>query len=144
MSYVYRFLDKEYNCLYVGFTDRQTVFQRFGEHFGTNGHLGEDVYSQVARIDIKEYPTKEGGLKAEKKYIKKYTPVYNEVHNKNRGRNSWSNRPMKIVIQEDWQTLVTMDGMSEIPKFVRALQYMYLGGFIIFGIASMILMVSRA
>lgn len=143
MSFIYRMLDKEYNCLYVGFTDRQSVFQRFGEHFGTNGHLGEDAYSKVARIDVKEYPTKQEGLNAEKKYIKKYTPLYNEIYNKNNGRSNWSNKPTKIVIQEDWKTLVVMDDMSEIPKFVKTLQYMYLGGVAIFGIASIIFMVSQ-
>lgn len=90
MSYVYRFIDKDYRCLYVGFSDRENIYARMGDHFSSKGHLPKECYDSVARIDYKEYPNRSWGLRAETLYIHEYNPKYNT--SKKRG----NKKPTKV------------------------------------------------
>lgn len=76
-SGVYRFLDTSENVIYVG--SSKSVDRRLKSHFGgKQGHLGKNVYSQVARVEVckcTDYPT---ALALEQYLINKYKPRYNK------------------------------------------------------------------
>ena len=76
-SGVYRFLDTMENTIYVG--SSKSVDRRLKSHFGgKQGHLGKNVYSQVARVEVckcTDYPT---ALALEQYLINKYKPRYNK------------------------------------------------------------------
>ena len=76
-SGVYRFLDTMENIIYVG--SSKSVDRRLKSHFGgKQGHLGKNVYSQVARVEVckcTDYPT---ALALEQYLINKYKPRYNK------------------------------------------------------------------
>ena len=76
-SGVYRFLDTMENIIYVG--SSKSVDRRLKSHFGgKQGHLGKNVYSQVARVEVckcADYPT---ALALEQYLINKYKPRYNK------------------------------------------------------------------
>lgn len=76
-SGVYRFLDTMENTIYVG--SSKSVDRRLKSHFGgKQGHLGKNVYSQVARVEVckcADYPT---ALALEQYLINKYKPRYNK------------------------------------------------------------------
>lgn len=76
VHYVYRFLDKNYEIIYVGRTHdfRTRMMQHFGD--GT-GHLSADIYSQVERVDYLQLPTPADAKIKELYYIAKYQPIYN-------------------------------------------------------------------
>lgn len=77
MGYVYRFLDKDFNVIYVGRT--LNIKSRMNSHFGSGGHLPSSVYQKVVRIDYMETKT-QGDMKIkELYYISKYQPKYNTV-----------------------------------------------------------------
>lgn len=72
----YRFLDTLERVVYVG--SAKNIDRRLKSHFGgKQGHLGKDVYDQVARVEIckcEDYPT---ALALEQYLINKYKPRYN-------------------------------------------------------------------
>ena len=72
----YRFLDELENIIYVG--SSKNIDRRLNSHFnGQQGHLGKDIYSKVARVEIckcDDYPT---ALALENVLINKYKPKYN-------------------------------------------------------------------
>ena len=81
----YRFLDTLENVIYVG--SAKNIDRRLRSHFnGKQGHLGKEVYNQVARVEIckcKDYPS---ALALEQFLINKYKPRYNskdKAHNIN-------------------------------------------------------------
>ena len=81
----YRFLDTLENVIYVG--SAKNIDRRLRSHFnGKQGHLGREVYNQVARVGIckcKDYPS---ALALEQFLINKYKPRYNskdKAHNIN-------------------------------------------------------------
>lgn len=81
----YRFLDTLENTIYVG--SAKNIDRRLCSHFnGKQGHLGREVYNQVARVEIckcADYPT---ALALEQFLINKYKPRYNskdKAHNIN-------------------------------------------------------------
>lgn len=81
----YRFLDELENTIYVG--SAKNIDRRLNSHFrGKQGHLGKDVYNQVARVQIikcEDYPT---ALAMEQYLINEYKPRYNKKdksHNMN-------------------------------------------------------------
>ena len=81
----YRFLDTLENTIYVG--SAKNIDRRLRSHFnGKQGHLGREVYNQVARVEIckrEDYPS---ALALEQYLINKYKPRYNskdKAHNIN-------------------------------------------------------------
>lgn len=81
----YRFLDTLENVIYVG--SAKNIDRRLCSHFnGKQGHLGREVYNQVARVEIckrEDYPS---ALALEQYLINKYKPRYNskdKAHNIN-------------------------------------------------------------
>ena len=81
----YRFLDTLENVIYVG--SAKNIDRRLRSHFnGKQGHLGREVYNQVARVEIckcEDYPS---ALALEQYLINKYKPRYNskdKAHNIN-------------------------------------------------------------
>lgn len=81
----YRFLDTLENTIYVG--SAKNIDRRLRSHFnGKQGHLGKEVYNQVARVEIckcEDYPS---ALALEQYLINKYKPRYNskdKAHNIN-------------------------------------------------------------
>jgi len=76
MCYVYRFLDKDDNILYVGKT-KTSLGNRMGQHFGSNGHLPNECYKQVKAIEyIQTANMAEMDIK-EIYYINKWKPPFN-------------------------------------------------------------------
>ena len=73
----YRFLDTLENIIYVG--SAKNIDRRLRSHFnGKQGHLGKEVYNQVARVEIckcEDYPS---ALALEQYLINKYKPRYNK------------------------------------------------------------------
>lgn len=73
----YRFLDTLENTIYVG--SAKNIDRRLRSHFnGKQGHLGKEVYNQVARVEIckcEDYPS---ALALEQYLINKYKPRYNK------------------------------------------------------------------
>lgn len=73
----YRFLDTLENTIYVG--SAKNIDRRLRSHFnGKQGHLGKEVYNQVARVEIckcEDYPS---ALALEQFLINKYKPRYNK------------------------------------------------------------------
>ena len=73
----YRFLDTLENVIYVG--SAKNIDRRLCSHFnGKQGHLGREVYNQVARVEIckcEDYPS---ALALEQFLINKYKPRYNK------------------------------------------------------------------
>lgn len=136
MSYIYRMIDKNYNCLYLGYTGREFLSSRMDEHFSSRGHLPKECYDSVARIDCRYFENDYLAKRNEVKHIKRYDPVYNTVHKRN------NKKPMKIVTMTDgWEVFSELQEMNEIPGYVKPMQYAYLGAVSIFGIASMIFMI---
>lgn len=81
----YRFLDTLENTIYIG--SAKNIDRRLRSHFnGKQGHLGKEVYNQVARVEIckcEDYPS---ALALEQFLINKYKPRYNskdKAHNIN-------------------------------------------------------------
>ena len=74
----YRFLDTLENVIYVG--SAKNIDRRLCSHFhGKQGHLGREVYNQVARVEIckrEDYPS---ALALEQYLINKYKPRYNSI-----------------------------------------------------------------
>lgn len=89
----YRFLDTLENVIYVG--SAKNIDRRLRSHFnGKQGHLGKEVYNQVARVEVckcADYPT---ALALEQYLINKYKPRYNS---KDKARNIDS----KVVANPD-------------------------------------------
>ena len=73
----YRFIDEVGNIIYVG--SAKNIDRRLNSHFkGKQGHLGKDVYNQVARVEIcklEDYPTTLG---MEIFLINEYKPKFNK------------------------------------------------------------------
>lgn len=73
--YVYRFKNEENEIIYVGKT--KNLEQRIRTHFGNQGHLPEECYKEVRKIEFLVFE-KESlmGIK-ELYYIAKFQPKYN-------------------------------------------------------------------
>lgn len=48
--YIYRFLDKNNNIIYIGKT--KDIYKRINDHFGVKGHLPKDCYDTVERVEF--------------------------------------------------------------------------------------------
>ena len=80
-AYVYRFIDKNSQTLYVGKT--VDLDKRMSEHWSKNSHLKKqgrgDVYEKVQRIEYIKYRTELQALQKELEYINYYKPRYNKA-----------------------------------------------------------------
>ena len=95
MAYTYRFLDKENNVIYVGYT-AQTMAQRMNQHF-VKGHLPKECYHSVAKVEYIKWKTKCDAQVMEVYYINKYKPRFNKLNKKNDA--------LTIVLEEkEWKT----------------------------------------
>lgn len=73
----YRFLDTLENTIYIGST--KNIDRRLRSHFnGKQGHLGREVYNQVARVEICKCADYPSALALEQFLINKYKPRYNK------------------------------------------------------------------
>ena len=77
MYYLYRFLNKKDDIIYVGKTG--DILQRLNYHFGTRGHLPKQCYNDTNRIEILKLKTKTEMNIKELYYISKYKPHYNSA-----------------------------------------------------------------
>lgn len=134
-------LDKDYKCLYVGYSGRENLNDRMKEHLGKHSNIPGECVDSIARIDYKEYKYDDVARRSEVQHIRRYDPVYN-IDCKRNG--SWSKIPRKIVIMEDgWKIFKEIEPMNEIPEYVKPMQYLYLYSVLIFGIVSLIYMISN-
>lgn len=80
MAYVYRFKDIYDNVIYwyIGYTG-QTLNERMNQHF-TKGHLSQECYSSVAKIEYQQYKTKADAQIIETIMINKYKPRFNKLN----------------------------------------------------------------
>ena len=72
MGFLYRFLDKENNILYVGKTTK-ALMERLRQH----NHLPTKCYQSINQIDYKEINSNADLGILETYYINKYLPIYN-------------------------------------------------------------------
>lgn len=75
MHYVYRFKDKEDNIIYIGYTNN--IERRVSQHFGTNGHLSNECYSKVDKIEYTIFKTSIEAKYFEASYISEIKPCFN-------------------------------------------------------------------
>ena len=77
MYYVYRFLDKANQIVYVGKTGH--IEKRMTEHFSKQGHLTEEQYKQVEKIEYVELAFQLDMDILEKYLINLWKPPFNTV-----------------------------------------------------------------
>lgn len=73
--YVYRFLDEKNNILYVGKT--VDLDKRMNVHFGNNGHLSEDEYAKVKKVEYIRCDNQAEMSVKEIYFINRYKPPFN-------------------------------------------------------------------
>ena len=75
MAYVYRFINNKNEVIYYGKTIN--IDRRITDHF-TKGHLPNECYKSVCKIEYQKYKTESDSLIMEQFYISKYSPRYNK------------------------------------------------------------------
>ena len=95
MAFVYRFLDKDNNVIYIGKTININL--RMQQHFGGKGHLSDNCYHNVYRIEYQKYKTESDALIYETYYITKYSPKYNKL-----GQSR--DKPTIQLEEKEWKT----------------------------------------
>lgn len=108
-GYVYRFLDKYENIIYVGSCG--SIDNRMKQHF-TKGHLPQECYDMVEYIDYAETQSRTEAYMFESYEISTIRPRYNSVgkifNNSNRSDMSDANKEdvqlgiFQIVNLPDW------------------------------------------
>lgn len=76
MAYVYRFIDKNDNVIYYGKTIN--IDRRISDHIA-KGHLPNECYRNITRIEYQKYKTESDALIMETYYITKYSPKFNKL-----------------------------------------------------------------
>lgn len=99
-SYVYRFLNKEDQVIYVGKTNN--LNKRYMQHFSKRGHLSKECYNSVAKIEYITETSELNALLLETYYINKFRPKYNKL-NKTYRATSIQDVNLK-QINESWKT----------------------------------------
>ncbi|WP_214780674.1 GIY-YIG nuclease family protein [Exiguobacterium sp. s22] len=79
MFYVYRFLNSEFEVIYVGRTT--SLDSRINSHFSKSGHLPQSCYEETTRVDYIELPSRADMNIVELYFISKYRPAYNTKDN---------------------------------------------------------------
>lgn len=77
--YIYRFLNENNEVIYIGRTNN--IVSRIATHFSSQGHLPQECYDEVKRVDYLELKTKNDMKIKELYYISKYKPIFN-THDK--------------------------------------------------------------
>lgn len=77
MFYLYRFINKKGDIIYVG--KSKDIRKRLLFHFGTSGHLPEECYNETIKIEVLTLKTKTEMNIKELYYISKYSPKYNSL-----------------------------------------------------------------
>ena len=95
MAFVYRFLDKDNNVIYIGKTININL--RMQQHFGGKGHLSDNCYHNVYKIEYQKYKTESDALIYETYYITKYSPKYNKL-----GQSR--DKPTIQLDEKEWKT----------------------------------------
>lgn len=75
MYYVYKFLNKEEEVIYVGYTNNMS--SRLSNHF-TNGHLDKSVYESVSRILYSSFKNSVTAKYIESELIGLLKPIFNK------------------------------------------------------------------
>ena len=76
---VYRFLDRDMNCIYIGMT--KNAYRRiYQQHFTKRGHLPYECYSNTARVDLIKLNNNLECKGLEEYLINKYKPKFNKMH----------------------------------------------------------------
>lgn len=116
-NYVYRFLDENFKVIYIGKTTN--IDSRMKQHFGNNGHLLNECYEKVCRVDYIELKTKLDMDIKELYYIGKLNPKYNSMNNGyevtveiNEAEDSWATYTHRKSVK----SLVELEYESEINK----------------------------
>lgn len=73
-GYVYRFINKDEQIIYVG--SAEDLHQRLRQHF-EHGHLSEECYNNVLYVDYAEFKTRTEAYMYEQYEITKLQPYYN-------------------------------------------------------------------
>ena len=73
-GYVYRFINKDEQIIYVGSTE--DLYKRLKQHF-EHGHLGDYCYNQVLYVDYAEFSTRTEAYMYEQYEIARLQPEYN-------------------------------------------------------------------
>ena len=108
--YVYRFLDKYKNIIYVGYTS-QLLSTRMDQHF-TKGHLPKECYDSVAEIQYKAFANNCDAMMLEIYYINLYKPKYNK-------KSLCNQQPNYLAGMEDdnkWHTYKRFMSFEDPPK----------------------------
>ena len=84
--YLYRFIDESNNIIYIGKTNR-LLKRLIKEHFTEKGHLSQECYDKVVRIEILRLNSDSDMHTAELYFINKFKPEYN---NKDKGKGELS------------------------------------------------------
>jgi replicative DNA helicase len=75
--YIYRFLDKDENILYIGRTN--DIYRRMlKEHFTALGHLPNECYKSIDKIEYTEIENESEEVAYEAVLINRFRPVYNK------------------------------------------------------------------
>lgn len=75
--YIYRFLEPNDEIVYIGRTSNN-LETRIKQHFYYGGHLGEDAYNTVYKVEYVALPNKIDAQILESYLINKYKPMYNK------------------------------------------------------------------
>lgn len=95
MAYVYRFLNKNKDIIYIGYTGN-SLKKRIDLHF-IKGHLPQDCYSSISEIEYLQFNTNSDAIIVETYMINKYKPRYNKLNKKDDAVT------LNIPIEENWK-----------------------------------------
>lgn len=114
MYYVYRFLDKSGDVIYVGRTEN--LKNRIKQHFSSSGHLSGECYDKVDVIEYTTFNTKPEMDIYEIYYINKWKPKYNTMDK--------HDVDMKLELNSVWSVYWTenKEYVNRLKKFLNKLE----------------------
>ncbi|MGL5712212.1 MAG: nucleotide excision repair endonuclease [Paraclostridium sp.] len=135
--YVYRFIGKNNNVMYVGKTVNMN--SRMKAHF-TKGHLPIECYKAIAKIDYMKFKTEVDSLIAETYFINLYRPYYNKL-NKTTHTGSATLVDIKpnFKLYRQLKPTSNFKGSKKMFKLVHGFIYMLFWGYIIYCLLKFIL-----
>ena len=74
---LYRFINKDEEIIYIGKTKHKNIRKRLNQHFGNNGHLSNECYSEVIKVEYAKINSESDLIVYEPYYINLYNPKYN-------------------------------------------------------------------
>lgn len=112
--YVYKFLNKQGEVIYVGRSSALT--QRLNsQHFSAKGHLSADCYNQVFKVLVTETKTKVDSIILEMILIANLKPVFNSLHIEDNtifsapDDLSWST----FLLKKDYRQQIMLSGLAQ-------------------------------